>query len=193
MIPFPLYGVDLSPRIPTATFHPCFISEDCQKILDEFLVDDPIEAGVEEEKEDQQRKTLIHPIPYSEESKWLYERLTEIVANHNYTQYKFNINGIYGPLQLLEYQEGCFYDWHVDLGDGPSAHRKLSVILQLSDEDSYEGGDVVFKASEEKRTLPRQQGLVCSFPSYVLHKVTPVTKGKRYAIVGWALGQEKFK
>ena len=37
--------------------------------------------------------------------------------------------------------------------------------------------------------MRRDQGYVAVFPSYVLHEVTPVTKGTRYSLVSWVTGK----
>jgi len=68
------------------------------------------------------------------------------------------------------------------------SHRKLSVTVQLSDEDSYEGGDLQFMINNRIENAPRKKGTVIVFPSFILHRVTEVTKGKRNSIVGWLSG-----
>jgi len=40
----------------------------------------------------------------------------------------------------------------------------------------------------EPIVAPRGQGSVTFFPSMLLHRVTPITKGHRYSLVGWAAG-----
>ena len=93
------------------------------------------------------------------------------------------------PLQFGEYSEGSFYDWHYDVNwehSGPY-DRKLSFVLQLSDPNTYEGGNFEFKDIEQA-TRFREQGSVLIFPSYHTHRVTPVTKGKRNSLVGWIEG-----
>lgn len=93
------------------------------------------------------------------------------------------------PLQFGEYSEGGHYDWHHDVNwenDG-KYDRKLSVVIQLSDGNSYEGGDFEFREIEKPSAF-RIQGSVLVFPSYLLHRVLPVTKGTRHSIVGWMEG-----
>ena len=38
--------------------------------------------------------------------------------------------------------------------------------------------------------LPKEQGKLILFPSYVLHEVKPVTKGERYSLVAWITGPQ---
>ena len=93
------------------------------------------------------------------------------------------------PLQFGEYSVGSFYDWHFDVnweGNGPY-DRKLSFVLQLSDPSTYDGGNFEFKEVEQPSRF-REQGSILIFPSYLTHRVTEVTRGKRNSLVGWIEG-----
>ncbi len=79
-------------------------------------------------------------------------------------------------------------DWEVDLASGFTSSRKLTFILQLSDPKSYEGGDVILHNVPDNTEGYRQQGNIIVFPSYWLHRVTPVTRGTRHFVVGWLHG-----
>ena len=82
----------------------------------------------------------------------------------------------------------------------PNEHkkiRKLSVTLSLSDEKDYEGGELEFdlgdtEPSQEraprKCTEIRSKGSLVVFPSFIWHRVCPVTSGTRYSLVMWSLG-----
>ena len=109
--------------------------------------------------------------------------------------------------RVAVYREGGHYDWHVDCADEPfgeDAHdnfkgkiRKLSCIINLSDGDKFEGGDLFIahdqSSSPDRKinriTELRKQGSVIVFPSYTHHKVSPVKKGKRHSLVAWSIGQ----
>jgi PKHD-type hydroxylase len=80
------------------------------------------------------------------------------------------------------------YDWHMDAfppEDG--IQRKLSISILLSDPSEFEGGELQFKGIEDRKILTKQ-GSIVVFPSFIEHKVTPVTKGVRYSAVTWASG-----
>ncbi len=65
--------------------------------------------------------------------------------------------------------------------------RKLSVIIQLSDSDEYIGGN--FEFDEIKTNVDFQpQRTVIIFPSYLRHRVSPVTFGTRRSLVTWYYG-----
>lgn len=71
----------------------------------------------------------------------------------------------------------------------PIADRKLSVVVQLSEPDRYQGGDLqlerfVHPNPEELRS----RGAMIVFPSILFHRVTPITKGERSSLVGWMEG-----
>jgi PKHD-type hydroxylase len=65
---------------------------------------------------------------------------------------------------------------------------KISLSIQLSDPSEYEGGDLEFTWGRSSKFAPKEKGAMVLFPSYSLHKVHPVTKGKRRALVLWAHG-----
>ena len=92
-------------------------------------------------------------------------------------------------IQFAEYEKGCFYTWHHDINwDSSSLYdRKLSIIIQLSDPSTYEGGNFEFKELEQPQGF-RDQGSVLVFPSYNVHRVTEVTEGVRNSIVCWMEG-----
>ncbi|MEO8301707.1 MAG: 2OG-Fe(II) oxygenase [Rhizomicrobium sp.] len=125
------------------------------------------------------------------ESKWIYERIQGVARALNDRVYQFALSGFSENLQYTVYHgaEGGHYDWHVD--HGPlRTRRKLSISVQLSDPSQYEGCDLQFQAGNKIETAPRERGTVIAFPSYVLHRVTPCTKGTRKAIVAWTTGPQ---
>ena len=80
------------------------------------------------------------------------------------------------------------YDWHIDAAKPENgAQRKLSISILLSDPSEFEGGELQFKGIEDKKILTKQ-GSIVVFPSFIEHRVTPVTKGVRYSAVTWASG-----
>tara|TARA_S200002703_G_C3744446_1_gene229017 strand:+ start:227 stop:901 length:675 start_codon:yes stop_codon:yes gene_type:complete len=104
-----------------------------------------------------------------------------------------------------------FYTWHTDHGgmlNNDGTIRKLSITIQLSEPDDYNGGHFQWlepvnefnQLTKEKvvdvhkmvQTAPfsaKAIGTMIVFPSFVYHQVTPVTMGTRKSLVGWACGQ----
>lgn len=62
------------------------------------------------------------------------------------------------------------------------------MTIQLSEADAYEGGDVQFMINNNIENAPREKGIIIIFPSFIMHCVTPITKGTRQSIVGWVSG-----
>jgi PKHD-type hydroxylase len=80
------------------------------------------------------------------------------------------------------------YDWHMDaFAPQNGIQRKLSISILLSDPSDFEGGELQFKGIEDQKILTAQ-GSIVVFPSFIEHRVTPVTKGVRYSAVTWASG-----
>ena len=113
--------------------------------------------------------------------------------------------------QFTKYKLNQYYDWHCDSWDKPYDRkspdnpehgkiRKLSMTCQLTDGSEYEGGELEFDfrnydphmreeakhLRQAKEILPK--GSIIVFPSFVWHRVKPVTKGVRYSLVMWNLG-----
>lgn len=124
----------------------------------------------------------------NEVTNWVFERMAGIVTAMNDQFFRFDLDGFFQGLQFTKYTApGQHYTWHVDRG-AITGVRKMSMSLLLSSPDEYEGGDLQFKFGEEEQTFPRERGMVAIFPSWTLHRVTPVTKGTRYSLVAWVSG-----
>ena len=123
----------------------------------------------------------------------LFDTMFDFIKSANTNAgWNIDITGL-EDVQLGRYGVGGHYDWHEDIfaPDSGGYQRKLSCSIQLSDPDTYEGGDLVVKTNikdNEVFTAPRKQGSVIVFPSMIVHKVTPVTSGKRFSAVGWMRG-----
>jgi len=125
-------------------------------------------------------------------TEWLYNKIGDTVRRINGEFYRFDIDGLYEKMQYTVYrsENKGFYDWHTDIGvySTVSVTRKLSVVMVLNDPSEYEGGDLQLWGSTGFMTIPRERGMIIVFPSYVLHKVTPVTAGIRKSLVIWVGG-----
>lgn len=137
------------------------------------------------------RRSKITWLPQNDKYKWLYDKILTYVHKANDIMWDFNIIGTSEKLQYGEYdsQYQGHYDWHLDMGSGKTNTRKISISIQLSDPLEYEGGDLQFYISRNPLTAPKQQGTMILFPSYFLHRVTPVTKGMRKSLVLWIAGE----
>lgn len=137
------------------------------------------------------RKGSVAWIPVADESTWLYERVVRIMQDLNVKYFGYDLWGFVGGLQYTVY-EGSespeYYDWHIDMNTD-QVQRKLSFVLQLSNPMDYEGGELRLRGMSDL-VVPKEQGIVYVFPSFILHQVTPVTKGVRKTLVAWAVGPD---
>ncbi len=138
-----------------------------------------------EGKRDQARESTVHFLWPGPAQDWLFDKLEYAVRRLN-EGYGFTLSGFFEGAQVAAYSQAGHYDWHIDLGEEYYSNRKLSLSVQLSDPADYDGGELEFKATDE--LAPRQQGALIAFPSYLLHRVRPVTRGRRYSLVSWVSG-----
>tara|TARA_B110000285_G_C15099408_1_gene604084 strand:- start:63 stop:656 length:594 start_codon:yes stop_codon:yes gene_type:complete len=127
---------------------------------------------------------------------WLYDICWEYLktANKN-ANWNFEISSC-EPMQVTKYKKGGHYDFHLD-GNGFTKYntpdnifthgktRKLSMTIILSED--YEGGE--FEFFDDKKLIKEKMGTVIVFPSYIVHRVKPITKGVRYSLVNWFCGK----
>ena len=146
--------------------------------------DSNIEFGLNEEV----RKSQIKWLLLNSKTDWIYNKIVDMAIEAN-TTWEFNLHSIIDSIQYTEYYEGGgHYDWHVDIGPQNISHRKVSVTIQLSDSDEYEGGDLELWSGSGYHIMPRGKGVSTFFPSFTMHRITPVTKGTRKSLVLWIGG-----
>jgi PKHD-type hydroxylase len=139
----------------------------------------------------QVRSSSVKWIPKNEEWMWLYEKLMNYASTANNEVWKFNLISAQELIQYTEYYDSAegHYDWHQDIGPGIGSQRKVSITVQLSEADEYEGGDLeMWSGGNHVAVAERGAGVVFIFPSYMMHRVTKVTKGTRRSFVLWVGG-----
>ena len=135
------------------------------------------------------RKSKVKWCPQNESWDWVYEKLHDMISEANNQMWKFDLSSMNESIQYTEYYGGGgHYDWHMDCGIGIQNQRKISVTVQLSAPDEYEGGDLEFNVGSHM-VAPRVQGAAVIFPSFMLHRVTPVVSGTRKSFVLWVGGE----
>lgn len=147
-------------------------------------------VGVEGRTDSQYRNSSVGWIKLNEETNWFYDKLAGIARSLNGQFYRFDLSGFHEDMQYTVYDgsKKAHYDWHIDNGPGDPVTRKFSLVLQLSDPKDYEGGDLELLVGNTPIIAEKQKGLVVAFPSFRLHRVSPVTKGIRKTIVVWVAG-----
>jgi PKHD-type hydroxylase len=139
------------------------------------------------------RKSNIKWLHNNERSFWVYEKICKLAIEANNEMWKFNLHSVIDAIQYTVYYEGGgHYDWHIDIGPGSINDRKISCSIQLSDPNKYEGGDFEIWAGGDFQKVERKQGCAILFPSFLMHRVTPITKGTRKSLVLW-MGGSSYK
>jgi PKHD-type hydroxylase len=137
------------------------------------------------------RSSSVKWIPKTDEWMWLYEKLLDMASTANREVWKFNLISAPELIQYTEYYDtaGGHYDWHQDIGPGIGSSRKVSLTVQLSDPSEYDGGDLqLWRGGDDVVNAEKGAGVVFIFPSYMMHRVTQVTKGTRRSFVLWVGG-----
>lgn len=177
-----------------------FTEEECEQIKAVASTHDSGRGEIEMSEMDTRgkiRSVESYRLPWNDESAWIFTRLIGVSRAANDNFFGFDLPGLYSPykhrsllhyVEILCYKPGDHYIRHMDYGP-VAVTRKLSLITQLSDPDDYEGGDVLIDVGDVKLfSASREQGSHTIFPSFLLHEVTPVTRGKRWALVAWMEG-----
>ena len=144
--------------------------------------------------------------------RWIYKEIQPYVNQANINA-GWNFEWDFSEsCQFTKYKKGQYYDWHCDSWDKPYDRkdpnnpehgriRKLSMTCQLTDGSEYKGGELEFDfrnydphmRDESKHRIQCKEilpkGSIIVFPSFVWHRVKPVTAGTRYSLVVWHLGK----
>ena len=162
------------------------------KVIDDNRIPSPAV-----DNEIRRSKISFHVI--NNENEWIFNRLNSLIETVNNRWYNFDLNG-YDQIQYTEYHESNLghYGWHSDIflgvlpKDSYIVTRKLSISLLLNDPEEFEGGQLQFGHESNFETAYMKKGTAIIFPSFQLHRVTPVTRGVRKSLVVWVVAP-KFK
>lgn len=162
-------------------------NEECSKII-ALMPDRKLENAMVSEvgvKNTSIRSTKVCSLDFNKNTEWVFNNLEAAITQVNNDIYQYEVQGFHEAIQLMQYGKDDFYDWHMDSGNLQFSKRKLSFSVQLTDEDEYEGGELEFF---KNGIAPKKKGTLIIFPSFMYHRVLPVTKGLRRALVGWVTG-----
>lgn len=192
-------------RAPYSSYelhHGVFTPKQCRRIIERGLAEPTTDGGLEGVDGDEVLDLTVRVsttawLAPADDTDWIYSKLATVAQKAN-RRYEFDLTGFEENLQFTVYDRpGAFYTWHQDGLDGPVAHRKLSMVVQLSDPEDYRGAELQFfdvtedyddehlDAFTEASTL---QGTVVVFPSLEYHRVLPLRSGVRYSLVSWVSG-----
>ena len=183
----------------SATKHDVFTPDECKKIIELAKTWEAKEGDIQTKSHEEEfvnntdyRNCMSYTPPMEKQDSWLWvgEKISETIYKFNASTngWKFDLIGMAERPMMMEYSEGVGkYDWHIDLGPGkiPST-RKLAYSVILNDD--FEGGELQFMTGRNPMIAEQKLGTIIFFPTYFCHRVTLVTKGTRYAMVGWIHG-----
>ena len=172
-----------------AFWNNAFSKEECQTIIN-IAKDKGLVKGTTMGESDVRDSKIswLYPVDKME---FVFRRVTDIVLNLNEKYFKFDLFGLNEGFQFTNYEAPSGkYGKHIDRAINTSV-RKLSISIQLTNPEDYEGGELkLYDGEEEGTVMDKSQGTLILFPSYVLHEVMPVTKGERNSLVTWVTGKQ---
>mgnify|MGYP003120590265 CR=1 FL=1 len=177
------------------TLPKAFTKEQCENIISFHIDWIESEGYVDENRkiETSYRRCIVYE-PTSEERapSWLIEKIFNIILVANKEIFHFDLGKGNIDFNLIKYDPGGLYNTHIDLGEGTSSSlRKISFTVLLN--DSYEGGKLRFGSLPSlSKNYPEKGGMII-FPSYLTHRVEPVTAGVRWVLVGWIISDNPFR
>lgn len=137
------------------------------------------------------RRTNISWMGVDQQNQHVWEKITNAIWSANRQFFRFDLTGCYELAQLGAYtdKDQGHYEWHTDSGlETANIPRKLSMAILLSDPSEFEGGELQVLKGKEPFSLEQKKGRAWFFPSWMLHRVTPVTRGLRRSLVLWVGG-----
>jgi len=184
------------------------IEKDLSENFDEQMVDSRLHGdALNKDKRNSQNAWI--PTTH-----WVGGFVWHYIQRANRENFLYDLHCIDGELmQFTKYSEGQFYGWHNDAGlatqykpvnvgnrqeglaqdylnENIELVRKLSFVVQLSDPDDYEGGNLQLLSEDGTSYIaPRKRGTVILFDSRTQHRVLKVRKGVRKSLVGWVVGK----
>ncbi len=90
---------------------------------------------------------------------------------------------IVGGLTVLGYDRGGHFNWHRDSSKSMRG-RFLTAAILLTPTSQFKGGEFLFaRLNQKSAQAVIEAGDLLIFPSEAMHKVRPVTEGKRFSMV----------
>jgi PKHD-type hydroxylase len=120
-----------------------------------------------------------------------YRELAELVMAAMRQNEAFNLNAM--PRRILSpifnsYKQGERYDRHIDaalMGPYPGMRTDLSITIFLNAPEAYKGGELVLESTFGEHEFKLKPGDAVLYPTHYMHRVNPITKGRRLAAVTW--------
>lgn len=155
-------------------FNEVFSEEECLEIIREFD-----ESG---------KSCEVEQSKYE----WVYKKLSDLVLEANKVMWKFQISGIAEPIKYTRHELRDAEAPRIDIGrnfnDTFKQNRKISISLNLTEKDSYEGGELLLHNNGTPAYATKERGSCVLFPSWLMNGITTITKGERRSLSAWVTG-----
>ena len=185
------------PRRPETEFlvkKDYFSIEELQRIFKDQEDISALRGNTVDNRVDGIRECEVKSLPWDKKFDWLYEKIITDVVNVNHTNFGFVLTGL-ESIQFIKYEENSVgYVPHKDCDKpaddlAPNIRRKISVSIQLSDNEDYDGGELLLDCnSAHRQVLSKNIGSIVIFDSKLEHQVLPISRGTRYSLVAWFSG-----
>lgn len=164
--------------------------EQCAQASEEYKAIAPKAAtmGVEGETTNTgERNTTVR---FADKDHWFGKEMFQYGMKSNLEcNWGFHLDN-FEAVQYAEYGPNQHYHWHIDtfLLSGKDYDRKVTVVCLMNDPSEFEGGQLQLRFNQQEYDVPLIKGTVIAFPSFIEHRVTPVTSGVRYTAAMWVNG-----
>lgn len=120
-------------------------------------------------------------LPIGHEVHYVLETIWEEIAD----QFQIDIDFV-EPYEYKRYDTSDFFSKHTDNYYSLSIplDRKLTMSIQLSDVNEYDGGELTVV----NKKIKAPKGSIICFPSFFQHTVEKINSGTRKSLIGWAWG-----
>jgi PKHD-type hydroxylase len=117
-------------------------------------------------------------------TQWIFDIFNPICQDINQRHWGLDIWG-YDRMQYNLYGEGDFYDWHTDIhyGRAGADQNKLTIIVDLSHRDEYQGGELELLRAPEPEVIPQSLGRITAIPSWAVRRIRPLLQGQRRCLI----------
>ena len=184
----------LDSKVPYVRINSSWFFKNSEKIINEL--EPEVKKGLTVNGESDKRNSDVYlydiwRLDLSDFKKVIIYKIKEIFTQEN-KRYNFDLDFSTVNIQFTKYKEGQFYEWHTD-DDFLNTHkkhnniRKLSITIPLN-LGEYEGGDMELLINDGAKKINFEPGNALIFPSFIKHRILPVTKNIRYSLVSWISG-----